>query len=83
MIDPSLYFPLQQFSTYKPVNGRISEQAFAEILLTYASFTGTTKKKIMKRIGTVYGKDKEGNLSEKVRVNTKSETNFPKCNLQK
>ena len=41
---------LFQFNSYSPVNGRIKEVDFCEILLTYATLTEARKRKMIKRI---------------------------------
>eukprot|EP00794_Sanderia_malayensis_P016905 gene16905-18611_t len=51
-----------EFESYNPKNGRITEVEFAEILLTYASFTDKDHKKKIKRVKKEFSGEKEGIL---------------------
>ena len=39
-----------QFNSYDPVDGRITEWEFADMLLTYSSFHEKKKQKIIKKV---------------------------------
>jgi len=43
-----------EFKSFNPENEIITEVAFAELLITYANFTGTKRQKILKRIKKLY-----------------------------
>ena len=39
-----------QFNSYDPVDGRITEWEFADMLLTYSSFHAKKKQKILRKV---------------------------------
>ncbi|XP_046859001.1 calcium uptake protein 1, mitochondrial-like [Xenia sp. Carnegie-2017] len=49
-----------EFQFYKPVNGKITEVEFANMLLTYSSFTTKKKETTLKRIKKTFARSSQG-----------------------
>ena len=48
-----------QFNSYDPVNGRIREWEFADMLLTYSSFHEKKKQKILRKVKKFFQEDSQ------------------------
>ena len=50
---------LFQFQFYEPQEGKITEVEFAEMLLTYSSFSSKKKERTLKRIKKTFKEDSQ------------------------